>query len=649
MDDLNKTKDELINELNTLRKKEERLRTLVRYIPDILWVKDEQGRYLICNEVFEKVFGHKEEDVLGRTDYDFFTKEVADFFGKHDRIAIDAGKPSTNEELIKYAEDGHEDLFETIKTPMFDKNNSLIGVLGIARDISGRKKVEEELRISEEKLELFFSQSLDGFFFMMIDEPVIWDETANKDKVIDYVFSHQRITKINDAMLLQYAAKREQFLGNTPNDLFAHDIDYGKKVWKEFFDKGQLHIDTNERKMDGSQMWIEGDYICIYDSKKRITGHFGIQREITERKRMEETLIQSENRYSEFINSSSDMVFLKDENLNYLIVNDPFAKFFEIDKDDIIGKNDLHFLSEKAADICKSSDLQVLSSDKLVKTDELLKNKILTTHKFKVPLGKGIYGVGGSIRDVTEQRLAKQQLMIQAEELKELNATKDKFFSIISHDLRNPFQAFLGLSNILAEELPNLQLEEIQKIASSMKNSAENLANLLENLLIWSQTQRGVIKFNPTKINLKKGIDSIISFVGEMAKNKLIEIRSNVNESLNIYADEQMFDSLLHNILFNALKFTKRNGEIKITAELNNDNFVQISVSDNGIGMDQNMLENLFKLDVQENRKGTEGEPSTGLGLIICKEYIEKHNGSIWAQSADNIGSTFHFTLPVSS
>ena len=266
MDDLNKTKDELINELNTLRKKEERLRTLVRYIPDILWVKDEQGRYLICNEVFEKVFGHKEEDVLGRTDYDFFTKEVADFFGKHDRIAIDAGKPSTNEELIKYAEDGHEDLFETIKTPMFDKNNSLIGVLGIARDISGRKKVEEELRISEEKLELFFSQSLDGFFFMMIDEPVIWDETANKDKVIDYVFSHQRITKINDAMLLQYAAKREQFLGNTPNDLFAHDIDYGKKVWKEFFDKGQLHIDTNERKMDGSQMWIEGDNICIDDS-----------------------------------------------------------------------------------------------------------------------------------------------------------------------------------------------------------------------------------------------------------------------------------------------------------------------------------------------------------------------------------------------
>jgi signal transduction histidine kinase len=212
--------------------------------------------------------------------------------------------------------------------------------------------------------------------------------------------------------------------------------------------------------------------------------------------------------------------------------------------------------------------------------------------------------------------------------------------------LRSPFQAFLGLTKIIADELPNLTLDEIQKMASGMKNSAENLSNLLENLLVWSQTQRGVIKFDPTKINLCKKVEAIIGFVKEVADNKNITVKSEIGEEINIYADEQMFESLVNNLLINALKFSHRNGEILVKANQNHDNTVQIAVKDNGIGMNKNILENLFRLGAQENRKGTEGEPSTGLGLIICKEYIEKHNGSIWAESSDNEGSTFYFTLP---
>jgi PAS domain S-box-containing protein len=646
MEDLDKTREELIGELQKLRKKEELLRIFIRHIPDILWVKDGEGRYILCNEVFENVFGNKEEDVLGKTDYDFFTKEVADFYGKFDKKAIFEGKPSINEEYIKFAQDNREVLFETVKTPMYDNEKNLIGVLGLARDISERKRVEEELRVSEKKLDLFFSQSLDGFFFMMLDKPVKWDDTVNKEEVLNYVFSHQRITKINDAMLSQYGAKLDEFLGKTPGELFGHDVEYGKKVWREFFDNGKLHIDTDERRMDGTPIWVEGDYICIYDNQNNITGHFGIQRDITERKQIEEALILNESRYNAYINSSSDMVFLKDENLNYIIVNEPFASFFEIDKNEVIGKCDLFFLTPDAAEICKLSDMQVLNSNQLVITDEHLKGKILTTHKFKVPIGNGKFGVGGTIRDVTEQRMAKAQLVVQAEELRELNATKDKFFSIVSHDLRSPFQAFLGLTKIIADELPNLTLDEIQKMASGMKNSAENLSNLLENLLVWSQTQRGVIKFDPTKINLCKKVEAIIGFVKEVADNKNITVKSEIGEEINIYADEQMFESLVNNLLINALKFSHRNGEILVKANQNHDNTVQIAVKDNGIGMNKNILENLFRLGAQENRKGTEGEPSTGLGLIICKEYIEKHNGSIWAESSDNEGSTFYFTLP---
>jgi PAS domain S-box-containing protein len=148
----------------------------------------------------------------------------------------------------------------------------------------------------EANLDLFFSQSLDGFFFMMLDEPVRWDNTVDKEKVLDYVFEHKRMTKVNDAMLAQYGATREQFLGLTPNDFYQHDPAHGREVWRRFYDAGRLHVETNERKLDGTPMSIEGDYICFYDTEGRITGHFGIQRDVTDRKHAEEAVRQSNQR-----------------------------------------------------------------------------------------------------------------------------------------------------------------------------------------------------------------------------------------------------------------------------------------------------------------------------------------------------------------
>ena len=136
---------------------------------------------------------------------------------------------------------------------------------------------------ANDRLELFFSQSLDGFFFMMLDEPVVWNDSIDKEKALDYIFEHQRVTKVNDAMLAQYGATREEFLGTTPADLFGHDLAYGRRIWRNFFDSGRLHIETDERRVDGTPVPIEGDYLCFYDEQGRITGHFGIQRDVTQR------------------------------------------------------------------------------------------------------------------------------------------------------------------------------------------------------------------------------------------------------------------------------------------------------------------------------------------------------------------------------
>jgi formate hydrogenlyase transcriptional activator len=149
---------------------------------------------------------------------------------------------------------------------------------------------------ADDRLELFFSQSLDGFFFMMIDEPVRWDDSVDKEEVLDYVFVHQRVTKVNDAMLAQYGATREGFLGTTPSDLFRHDLEHGRRVWRRFFDAGRLHVETDERRLDGTPLRIEGDYLCFYDRDGRITGHFGIQRDVTERECASQALRQANRR-----------------------------------------------------------------------------------------------------------------------------------------------------------------------------------------------------------------------------------------------------------------------------------------------------------------------------------------------------------------
>ena len=251
--------------------------------------------------------------------------------------------------------------------------------------------------------------------------------------------------------------------------------------------------------------------------------------------------------------------------------------------------------------------------------------------------------------DINERKQAEQEIKLKNAELLKLNAEKDKFFSIIAHDLRSPFNAFLGFTKIMVEELPSFSLDEIQMMALDMRNSANNLFNLLENLLEWSQMQRGLIRFKPKSFLLLNKIAPIIELFHDAAVKKMIRICYDVPEDLRIMADVRMFESLMRNLVFNAIKFTPKGGEITIAAKSMPYNSVEISIKDTGIGMNKEMIDKLFSLDEQTYRKGTEGEPSTGLGLIICKDFVEKHDGKLWIESEERKGTIFYFTIPYSS
>jgi len=252
----------------------------------------------------------------------------------------------------------------------------------------------------------------------------------------------------------------------------------------------------------------------------------------------------------------------------------------------------------------------------------------------------------GTIRDITEQKLAEEEIQRKNEELQKINTEKDKFFSIIAHDLRSPFNGFLGLTELMADGLQHMTLEEIQNIAVAMRSSAANLFRLLGNLLEWSRMERGLTIFKPAPFLLMPKITDSISLAIDSAALKQIIVSYDVPENLGVFADGEMLSGILRNLMTNAVKFTPKGGSVFVSAKPLLDNMVEVSIRDTGIGMNQYLIENLFQLDTKTNRKGTDGEPSTGLGLMICKDFVEKHGGKLRVESEEGKGSTFRFTLP---
>lgn len=248
--------------------------------------------------------------------------------------------------------------------------------------------------------------------------------------------------------------------------------------------------------------------------------------------------------------------------------------------------------------------------------------------------------------DITERKKSQQILIESEQKLREANAAKDKFFSIIAHDLNNPLNGLLLCSEALEEHSRNFYYDEEQRYyIKTIKDMTERIKKLLQNLLEWSRAQTGKIKFNPETVELRHQIHNKIIFLSPLAKSKAIDLTTNVEDKIYVRADLNMLETILRNLVSNAIKFTPRNGSISISA-VEKDDWVEISVSDTGIGIMPENIDKLFRIDVHHTTVGTDQEKGTGLGLIICKEFVEKHGGEISVESQFGKGTTFTFTLP---
>lgn len=258
--------------------------------------------------------------------------------------------------------------------------------------------------------------------------------------------------------------------------------------------------------------------------------------------------------------------------------------------------------------------------------------------------GKAIRMLGAH-HDITEVKRSEQELSIKNEELKKINSEKDKFFSVLAHDLRSPYNAVIGCSDLLLSDVEAKNYEGIEEYARIIQQSAQLAVNQLDNLMKWAQSQTGRMVVSPEYFGLSILVHEVILLLGASAQQKSIDVSNNVSFDIQVYADKEMVSTVLRNLISNAIKFTPTNGKITIECNMINGDLT-VSVSDTGVGIDTARIDKLFTIGEAASTKGTQNEKGTGLGLILCREFIEKNKGKIWAESSPGQGSLFHFSLP---
>lgn len=505
-------------------------------------------------------------------------------------------------------------------------------------DITDRKQAEELLTWNNLKLNIALQAG--GMAWWEMDV-VTGSVTFSERKAEMLGYPAEKFKHYRDFMALvhpdDYTKAMDSMRGHFEGKFDKYEVEYrikissGKYIW--FHDIGSIV----KRDPHGKPLNITGIVINIDD-----------------RKLAENNLKKVSARLALASRAGGVGVWDFDIVKNILVWDDQMFALYGVDKMNFDGTYDSWKASVHHDDAAQGTiEFQMaLSGEKEYDTEFRVIWPDGTVHHIKAlaiihrdSTGKPVNMVGTNW-DITAQKNAEQTLRESEENSRKVNAEKDKLFSIIAHDLLGPFQTFLGYSPMMAKELPTLTLEKSQKIIVYMRNSAEKLFNLVENLLEWSLMQRGFIGFKPESILLSSRIEEITEPILDAAEKKMISFANDVPDDLGVMADKHMLEGIMRNLIFNAIKFTHKGGSVIVSAKSVSDLWVEISIKDTGIGMNKRIMEDLFSLGGQTNRRGTEGEHSTGLGLIICKDFIEKHGGQIWVESEEGKGSTFYFTLP---
>lgn len=456
--------------------------------------------------------------------------------------------------------------------------------------------------------------------------------------------------------ILELNLSGAQLLGQERNSLVNCNLGQfvstgDKSVFNDFLalisktgSKQSCEVKLNGKGKDIAYIYLEG----IISEDPAI--HHLTAIDITKRRQAEEALRETEEKYRMLLDESSDPIFSIYPDGQYIYVNNAFANGVGRQREDIIGNKIGDIFPHEEAEKRLSAARWVFENGGIkviqvrVQLPEGDRHYITTIKPIFNKLGE-VDTVICISKDITERKLAEEKLELLNQQLKELNASKDKFFSIIAHDLKSPFNAIIGFSNLMTGQVHNKNYDAVEEYAAIIKNASFRAMSLLMNLLEWANSQTGRMGYNPEYIELMETIEEVIELSKDFASQKSIAILKDLPESLIAFVDKDMISAILRNLISNAIKFSFPGGQLTISSETTKDE-IKVAVSDNGVGLKKEAICKLWRIDESYSTIGTNNEKGTGLGLLLCKEFIDKHGGKIGVESEPGIGSRFYFTLP---
>ena len=623
------------NELK-LKNREEFYKAIMENSGDAISVIDKTGKSIFRSESYGKVMGFTAEEMLGKNIFNYIYKDDVERLKLQLQESIATPDKIHKINFRAYHKDGSLRYLEGTGKNMLS-STIVNGLVINYRDITKRKKTEQAISESEKIYKNIIENLTDVFYKADING---------------------KITMISPSGEEIFRAKMDKILGFSIEDIYKNKEDRNKFVNKLQQDGFIKNFRTILFRDDGTEIYVETTAKIILDENGKYNGVEGIVRDISERKEAELAIKASKEKYEIVANYTYDWEYWIDENNNFVHVSPSSERItgylpddFYNDKNlikkiihpDDIERFEQHENELKTNNKSKPIEYRIITKDN--KTEwigHVCQNVFNDEGKY--------FGIRGNNRLITNKKLAAEQLKKTEAELKELNATKDKYFSIIAHDLRSPFNAMFGFSELLTTNYDNYDDEKKKKYLSIIHDGIRNTYKLLDDLLLWSRSQQGTMDFNPEILNLFLIVDETCEILAQTAEAKSISIINNINKNIVVFADIDMLSTIIRNLISNSIKFTKKEGTIYIDAEIitkNYKKFAQISVKDNGIGISKIKQANLFDITKNVTSEGTDNEIGTGLGLILCEEFIEKHKGNIWLESKVNAGTTFYFTLPV--
>ncbi|MBX3045313.1 MAG: PAS domain S-box protein [Candidatus Kapabacteria bacterium] len=665
------------------------LSSILQTLPIPFFFKNNEGQYKQFNKAFVDFFGKTENEILNKTVKDLNPKEYSDEFHKKDLELLESKKVQIYEAPVKTAKGIRDVVFH--KASITDANDNIIGIIGVMVDVTDQKIFDSVKEARLKLLKYSENHTLSELLTATLDEV----ELITKSKVGFYHFVE---SDQNTLSLQAWSTNTTNHMCKATGAGMHYPIDQAG-VWVECVVEGKPVIHNDYMSMPNRKGLPEGHakvfrelVVPIFRGDK-IVSILGVGNkesdynetdviiardiadlawEMTERKRSEQIIRQKE----EAIIKQNEIfeTLLENIKVGIFMVEAPTGKPIIANKAalNILGRGVMPDANkENLAEVYK---VKRLNTDSPYPVDEMpivlgmigesahIEDMVvekpdgteILLEVFGTPIKdkeNNIWASLVSFYDITERKRIEVEIQMKNVELEELNASKDKFFSIISHDLRSPFNGFLNLTKIMAENQFNLTLKEMQDLSESMRQAAENIYNLLENLLQWSKVQRGNILFEPNELNLKQLANNAAGIAQVIFDQKSINLRINVPDDFVVNADVLMIETVLRNLINNAVKFSNSGGNIEIGLIENSpkNHYCTVYVKDSGVGMIEEVIDGIFRIDRSTSSDGTAGEKGSGLGLILCKEFISMHGGEIWAESRIGEGSTFYFSIPCKS